>query len=60
MKIRLPTILLALLLLTSPCSANGLGNAYAMGAYNTVGADYAKYFEWTDGNIDNDDRVGYL
>ena len=26
MKIRLPTILLAILLLTSPCSANGLGN----------------------------------
>lgn len=26
MKIRLPITLLALLLLTSPCSANGLGN----------------------------------
>ena len=26
MKIRLPTLLLALLLLTAPCHANGLGN----------------------------------
>jgi uncharacterized protein YfiM (DUF2279 family) len=30
MKIRLPTTLLALLLLTSPASANGLGNDKAM------------------------------
>lgn len=36
------------------------GNAYAMGAYNTVGADYAEYFEWADENVNNDDRVGYF
>lgn len=35
-----------------------LGNVYAGGAYKTVGADYAEYFEWLDGNVDNQDRIG--
>ena len=26
--------------------------------YNTSGADYAEMFEWLDGNISNDDRIG--
>lgn len=26
------------------------GNVYAGGAYKTIGADYAEYFEWLDGN----------
>ena len=37
-----------------------LGNVYAKGAYNTMGADYAEYFEWADGNPDNEDRRGML
>lgn len=34
------------------------GNVYAGGAYKTNGADYAEYFEWLDGNVDNQDRIG--
>ena len=26
----------------------------------TTNADYAEYFEWEDGNLNNEDRVGYL
>ncbi|MBR1830844.1 MAG: hypothetical protein IJ784_00245 [Ruminiclostridium sp.] len=29
-------------------------------AYNTNGADYAEYFEWADGNPENEDRRGML
>ena len=28
--------------------------------YNSSGADYAEYFEWLDGNLDDEDRVGYF
>jgi hypothetical protein len=28
------------------------------GEYKTTGADYAEYFEWSDGNINNEDRRG--
>ncbi len=28
------------------------------GTYNSSGADYAEYFEWTDGNPNNEDRRG--
>ena len=28
--------------------------------YDTRGADYAEYFEWADGNSDNEDRCGML
>lgn len=34
------------------------GNVYAGGAYKTIGADYAEYFEWLDGNAKNQDRIG--
>ena len=27
---------------------------------SSTGADYAEYFEWKDGNPDNEDRVGYI
>jgi len=37
----------------------GDGNAYADGSWNGGGADYAEYFEWSDGNSDNQDRTGY-
>lgn len=34
------------------------GKTYADGAYSGSGADYAEMFEWNDGNINNEDRVG--
>lgn len=34
------------------------GAVYALKQYNASGADYAEYFEWIDGNPDNEDRVG--
>lgn len=37
-----------------------LGEVYAKGSYNTIGADYAEYFEWADGNPLNEDRTGLL
>jgi hypothetical protein len=36
------------------------GSIYSKGAYNTSGADYAEMFEWSDGNLENEDRVGYF
>ena len=34
--------------------------AYAGSVSSTTGADYAEYFEWEDGNPNNEDRVGYV
>lgn len=34
------------------------GKTYGLSAFNSTGADYAEYFEWLDGNPDNEDRVG--
>lgn len=36
------------------------GNTYAAGTYNTIGADYAEYFEWEDGNENSEDRIGHF
>jgi hypothetical protein len=36
----------------------GDGNAFADGSWSGGGADYAEYFEWSDGNPDEDDRRG--
>lgn len=36
------------------------GNCYAATAMNSTGADYAECFEWTDGNPDNEDRIGFM
>ena len=36
----------------------GDGNAYADGSWYTGGADYAEYFEWSDGNTSAEDRRG--
>ena len=36
------------------------GKAYGLSAYGSSGADYAEYFEWVDGNPDNEDRRGRL
>lgn len=35
------------------------GAVYSKGAYNNSGADYAEYFEWADGNPNNEDRRGF-
>ncbi len=37
----------------------GDGNAFADGVWQSGGADYAEYFEWTDGNASDEDRRGY-
>lgn len=36
----------------------GDGNGYCDGAWSGGGADYAEYFEWSDGNQNNEDRRG--
>ncbi len=36
----------------------GDGQAYIDGAWNGGGADYAEYFEWSDGNTEAEDRRG--
>ena len=37
----------------------GDGNAFADGSFSGGGADYAEYFEWSDGNSSDEDRRGY-
>lgn len=34
------------------------GNCYAYSSMNSSGADFAEYFEWLDGNENNEDRRG--
>ena len=36
----------------------GDGSAFADGDWNTGGADYAEFFEWSDGNASEEDRRG--
>lgn len=36
------------------------GNGVFAGTVTPTGADYCEYFEWLDGNPDNEDRMGYL
>lgn len=36
------------------------GQVYGQSAFNSTGADYAEYFEWVDGNTENEDRTGYF
>jgi hypothetical protein len=36
----------------------GDGNGFADGSWNGGGADYAEYFEWSDGNTATEDRRG--
>lgn len=38
----------------------GKGVIYATNATVQTGADYAEYFEWSDGNPNEEDRVGYF
>ena len=37
---------------------NANGQIYASNSSITTGADYAEFFEWSDGNPDGEDRVG--
>jgi hypothetical protein len=39
---------------------NANGQAFGKASYTTSGADYAEFFEWQDGNPDNEDRRGYF
>lgn len=34
------------------------GMTYTASSYNSYGADYAEYFEWEDGNLNAEDRIG--
>lgn len=34
------------------------GKLWCKSAYSATGADYAEYFEWLDGNPDNENRIG--
>lgn len=36
------------------------GDAWFKGSVTSNGADYAEYFEWLDGNTENEDRVGLI
>jgi len=36
----------------------GNGNGLCDGSWTGGGADYAEFFEWADGNLDEEDRVG--
>ena len=36
------------------------GKIYSILGHSTSGADYAEYYEWFDGNINNEDRRGYF
>lgn len=50
---------------TSSTAANAFrvtyaGQVYGKSTYNTSGADYAEFFEWADGNTNNEDRRGYF
>jgi|GEM_PF-1786805 len=40
-------------------SMRGDGNAWADGSWNAGGADFAEYFEWADGNPNNENRHGW-
>lgn len=36
------------------------GKAYGLQSYSSSGADYSEYFEWLDGNPENENRKGYF
>ena len=36
------------------------GSTYGLSAFNSIGADYAEYFEWLDGNVDDEERIGFV
>lgn len=36
------------------------GSTYGLSAFNASGADFAEFHEWEDGNLSNEDRIGYF
>lgn len=36
------------------------GKLWCKSAYSSSGADYAELFEWEDGNLNNENRIGYF
>lgn len=36
------------------------GKVYGLQSYSSSGADYSEYFEWLDGNPENENRKGYF
>ena len=45
---------------SNACRITFAGAVIGKAAYQSSGADYAEYFEWLDGNTDNEDRRGYF
>lgn len=45
---------------SNACRITYAGGVIGKTAYSTSGADYAEYFEWADGNVENEERVGYF
>lgn len=45
---------------SNACRITFGGAVIGKAAYQSSGADYAEYFEWLDGNIDNEDRRGFF
>ena len=45
---------------SNACRITYAGAVIGKAAYASSGADYAEYFEWLDGNPNNEDRVGYF
>ena len=43
---------------SNACRITYAGEVIGKAAYASTGADYAEYFEWLDGNINNEDRRG--
>ena len=41
-------------------SIDSTGNVVAKGTFSNGGADYAEYFEWADGNPEDEDRIGLI
>lgn len=41
-------------------AVQNLGNIVAQGAYSNNGSNYAEMFEWADGNLSAEDRMGYF
>lgn len=59
----------SLLIVGKGSNANNRSNAFTVssagagwfaGAVTSAGADYAEYFEWVDGNPNNEDRIGLV
>lgn len=36
------------------------GKVFGLSSFNSSGADYAEYFEWLDGNVNDEDRIGHF